>query len=162
MNPNDDLGLMIVMLPFFFVLFIIPLSFLCWIIGYFRNESFPKAWIKRSQRFLVLTIFSSILVYLIFLEVNPLKQYGVEFFWHTGGASGSWYSVQPIVKQGNIVIEGPDVGMTYPWLSFKDIDKDGIKDIIVTSQTGDRKVIIHFQPAQHGKQPSFTLLEDER
>ena len=92
---------------------------------------------------------------------SPLEKYGVQFDWKYEGATSSYPSVHVWIDYGGQKIRSPLVfsGIRNPELKFKDVDGDGVEDIIFGNKK--HKQIVLFKPALNDSPPRFILIKDD-
>lgn len=92
---------------------------------------------------------------------NPLEKHGVRFEWKYGGATSSYPSVHVWVNYQGQKIKSPLVfsGIRNPELEFRDIDGDGVKDIIFGNKKHEQ--IVAFKPASTSSPPRFVVIKDD-
>ena len=96
---------------------------------------------------------------------NPYD--GVEWLEDTPGAGDRYVALTPVLSADNSVTLGPTVGADYASLCFKDLDNDGVKEVIIetsTSFTFDEALperhILKYQRSLNGI-GKFVLIKNE-
>ncbi|TPN87692.1 hypothetical protein [Aquimarina algicola] len=77
---------------------------------------------------------------------NPYK--GVKWIRDYPGATNRHVTYTPVLKTDNSIILGPTIGADFGKLKFKDIDNDGIKEVIIETDYLYTPAEFH-SPVQH-------------
>jgi len=91
---------------------------------------------------------------------NPLKKYGVDVRWEYGGATSSYPRIIVWVDYRGKKIDCPNIfgGIKDPVLKFKDMDGDGIEEIIFGNKTSSQ--IVSFKPPTKISPPRFIVIKN--
>lgn len=104
-------------------------------------------------------ILVSVLLYVMFLERNPLDKYGVAFDWYDpADEPGQYHYVHLIRDIHGQAISGPLCGGKYPKVTFSDEDNDGIEDILVHTEKGEEIGIFGIVEPYVAEQPAFKMI----
>ncbi|RTQ49981.1 hypothetical protein EJV47_10075 [Hymenobacter gummosus] len=94
---------------------------------------------------------------------NPFAE--VDWLEEHPGAGDRYVTFTPVLKADHAVVLGPAIGADYGELTFRDLNHDGMPEVIVETNTPiyeeelsvDRQVLQYRQ--QPGQRPAFVLIE---
>ena len=98
---------------------------------------------------------------------NPFKE--VKWIEHNPGAGDRYVEFTPVLKSNNKIKLGPTVGADYAELRFKDLNDDGVKEVVIETEVlfphGDfyshERHVLGYKLSPTG-QPQFVLIKSEK
>lgn len=141
----------------------ISLAFLIFgvVIGLLLLLSRPLLSKKPIIKYSSAVVLAGLLFWLFLPKQNPLKKYGIDYRFDNGMASPSKESVTFFINSTNGEIAGPRIIGENLIINFQDLEKTGIKDIVIT-MGGDSLSKAVIRPlVKDGHGVGFHVLENQ-
>lgn len=89
---------------------------------------------------------------------NPLAKFGVNIQWKYSGATSAYPNILVWTEYRGVRIDCPPIfgGIKDPSLRFKDVNGDGIEEIIFGNDSHSQ--VVSFKPATKNLPPRFVVL----
>ncbi len=103
-------------------------------------------------------VVAALLFWLFFPKINPLKKYGIDYRYDSN-ASPSLETIDFFINSSNGEIEGPSITGTGLVLKFEDLEKTGIKDIVITKEERSNSRVVIRPLLKDGRAVGFHIVE---
>ncbi len=126
-----------------------------------------KRWWLLGTQVLVAAIAVSVLAGSVLSRRNPYRDMGIEFLEDHPGATGRHVTYEPVLASDMKTAVGPTIGADHGVLSFRDLNGDGWKEVIVQSsrfpfslEGSFGREVLEFVPDSRPGEQRFRRVED--
>ncbi len=104
---------------------------------------------KRIIKIISVTVlFAVMIVCLILFRQNGNPFTDVEWIRNVPKENGAFVTYTPVLKSDHTIRLGPTMGVDYGELLFKDLNNDGIKEVIIETKP-PKKAVLEYTPQRH-------------